>query len=341
MRRIVLPGLLVVAAAAIVFECAAASAAVPAPIAEAPVKRLQTVVVSGQQAGPGLWKVSRDGHVLWILGIVSPVPRKMAWHSPQAEAELARAQEIIGPPGVSATMGWGGAFKMAFAMPTMLRARKNPDGKALRDVLPPDLYVRWSGLKALYLPRDDSVEAWRPEFAAMSLYEAATKSAGLEGSQHITERVYALADRYKLKRTSATIRFELKDPKGLAKSFTRSNVDGVACFRSVLDQLDSDVRDAADRANAWAVGDVAELARLTADDRRQSCLDAFMQVEAIREMGMADAIPRARQQWLAAVDAALVANAATFATLPMNELLGGSGLLAELRAKGYAVEAPE
>jgi hypothetical protein len=30
---------------------------------------LDTVVVSGVQPGPGLWKVSKDGHALWILGI--------------------------------------------------------------------------------------------------------------------------------------------------------------------------------------------------------------------------------------------------------------------------------
>ena len=36
-------------------------------------------------AGPGLWKVSSGAHTLWILGLVSPVPRKMDWYSPQAD----------------------------------------------------------------------------------------------------------------------------------------------------------------------------------------------------------------------------------------------------------------
>ena len=41
---------------------------------------LEEVLVTGQQPGPGLWKVTRPGdphgHVLWILGNYSPLPKK-------------------------------------------------------------------------------------------------------------------------------------------------------------------------------------------------------------------------------------------------------------------------
>jgi len=133
----------------------------------------------------------------------------------------------------------------------------------------------------------------------------------------------------------------LSDPKGLAKSITKSNVDDAECFRSVLDQLDSDLAHAAQRANAWAIGDVPELLRLVRRDRNDSCLDVFRQVEAVRETGMLDAYPRAQQKWLQAVDAALAANDTSFATLPMRELVASDGLLTRLRAKGYLIEAPE
>ena len=36
------------------------------------------VVISGRYRGPRLWRVSRDGHVLWVLGTVSPLPKKKA-----------------------------------------------------------------------------------------------------------------------------------------------------------------------------------------------------------------------------------------------------------------------
>jgi hypothetical protein len=264
----------------------------------------------------------------------------MDWYSPQAEARLGEAQEIIGPPHFVATVGFGSAFKLAFALPAILRARKNPDGKSLGEVLPPDLYGRWRVLKARYLATDDSVEDWRPQFAALALYDAALKSAGLEPGHRIDARLWKLADEHKLRKTSTAISFKVTDPRGVAKSFAKSNVDDVACFRSVLDQLDADVSDAADRANAWAVGDIAALARLSRSDD-DSCLEAFLQVEAVREMGMQDAVARGEQKWLAAADAALAGNASTFAMLPVDQLLSGRGLLARLRAKGYAVEVPE
>jgi hypothetical protein len=46
---------------------------------------LEEVLVTGQQPGPGLWKVTRpddaNGHVLWILGNHSPLPKKLSWRS--------------------------------------------------------------------------------------------------------------------------------------------------------------------------------------------------------------------------------------------------------------------
>jgi hypothetical protein len=316
------------------------AATVPAAPDAAPVKQLQKVVVSGVQAGPGLWKVSNGAHTLWILGLVSPVPRKMDWYSPQAEARLAEAQELITPPLVSATVGMGSVFKLAFAMPALLRARKNPDDKTLRDVLPPDLYARWQGLKLQYMPENKDVEEWRPSFAAGALYDAALKAAGLEQGNRIRARIDDLADKRKLRKTSAAINLKIESPRGLAKSLSGSNVDELACFRSVLDQLDADVADAADRANAWAVGDVDELTRLVrkSDD---SCLEAFTQIEAVRDLGIKEALPRADAKWMAAADAALAANSTTFAMLPMTSLLSDDGLLARLRAKGYVIEAPE
>ena len=35
----------------------------------------ETVVVSGALPGPGLWKVRKDGHTLYVLATLSPLPR--------------------------------------------------------------------------------------------------------------------------------------------------------------------------------------------------------------------------------------------------------------------------
>lgn len=317
--------------------------AVPVGNAPAPgdITDVAVVLVSGQYTGPGLWKVSKGEHALWILGTVSPVPKGMDWYSPQVERVLAQSQEIIGAPGFVSSVGAGGMFKMAFAIPTMLRARRNPDGKTLGDVLPADLYARWSLLKPVYLGNDMSVEQWRPVFAAAELYQAAIKRTGLIAGTGVGKRIGEVEKEHKIKRTSTMIRTEIKDPKGLAKSFARAELDDVQCFRSVLDRLELDVANAAQRANAWAGGDIVELTRLFRRGDVMPCFEAMANTEAARSLGLEDAIARSQLLWLQAAEAALVANHTSFATLPVGELLQANGLLARLQAKGYAVVVPE
>ena len=318
-----------------------AAAATPAPAAADRVNTLETVVVSGIRPGPALWKVSSGDKVLWILGTVSPVPEKMEWYSPQSEAVLRNATEIIGPPQAGVQVGFGSAFKAAFAMPTILRARKNADGKLLKDVLPADLYARWAQLKQQYIGKDRSIEEWRPIFAAGKLYSAALEKAGLTSGTGTGGRIAEVAKERDIKRTPSSVNIAITDPKGMAKSFTKSNIDDVACFRSVLDRLELEVAHAALRANAWAVGDLPELTRLVTRDRLPTCLEAFAKVEAMKDSGILEATAQSRAKWMKAMDAALASNATSFATLPMIEIVTSDGLLSKLRAKGYLIVEPQ
>lgn len=306
-----------------------------------PVVDLAVVPVSGLKSGPGLWQVKRGPNTLWIFGVVSPLPKGLDWYSPQAEQALARSAQIIGSPGVSVTLGVGGMFRAAFAMPTVLKARKNPDGQTLREVLPAPLYARWSTLRAQYLPNDESVEEFRPSFAAGKLYAAALERAGLVGAGRVYERIGKLVDDHGVERVSTKVKAEISDPKRVAKTLIRSDVDETACFRAVLDALEADVALATKRANAWAQGDVATLQALGARTSMDSCDDAFFGSEVATQIGVADGKARTETQWLAAVDAALARNRDTFAMMPVTSLLGAEGWLARLRARGYEVVAPE
>ena len=58
-------------------QTAAPTSTTTAPPVPADVPLLAPVVVSGVVTGPGLWKVSKDGHVLWVLGTLSPLPGHM------------------------------------------------------------------------------------------------------------------------------------------------------------------------------------------------------------------------------------------------------------------------
>ena len=62
---------------------ASAQEVMPAPSGSIPL--LAPVTVSGVQPGPGLWKVSRGDHVLWLLGTTSALPANMQWRSDEVE----------------------------------------------------------------------------------------------------------------------------------------------------------------------------------------------------------------------------------------------------------------
>ena len=59
------------------------------------MESMEVIVVTGEQPGPGLWKVSSGNHVMWILGEVSPFPRKVKWKLGQ-NRKPEQLQKLIG-----------------------------------------------------------------------------------------------------------------------------------------------------------------------------------------------------------------------------------------------------
>ena len=157
-------------------------------------KDLETVVVRGVQPGPGLWKVTKGDHVLWILGTLSPLPKGITWDSARVEAIIATAQEVINVPEADLKSN-AGFFGNLAVLPALIGVRNNPDGKKLSDVVPAELYARWTPLKLKYIGGSDKAESWRPIFAALELYEAAIDKAGLT-DKVIAQKVVDAAARH-------------------------------------------------------------------------------------------------------------------------------------------------
>jgi hypothetical protein len=314
-----------------------APAAAPAPDA---TPELAPVLVSGVQPGPKLWKATRGGHTLWILGTLTPAPKRIEWQSREVEKVLDHAGTVL--LGARATVSADvGLFRTLLLVPKMLGARKNPDDKRLRDVLPAAQYARWVPLKARYLGRDDDVERWRPLFAAQALYEAAIDRNGLDNDNQVRRKVAKLARRRDVPTTYATVTLKFSEPKDTLKRFSRTSLDDVGCFDRTLDRLETDLADMAARANAWSVGDLDTMQRLPYEDQGPACLTAMIDTAIAQEQGL-DALPgRVRTAWVDAADAALRDHDTSLALLPMAEILKPDGYLATLKARGVAVEAPE
>ena len=305
------------------FAQSAASLAPPPPGADNVVD-LPAVAVSGVQPGPGLWKVSKGEHVLWVLGTLSPLPRNMQWQSHEVAQVIGASQQVLLQPSIKlkADVGWLGKL---FLLPSAYSASKNAHGATLQQVLPQK-----------YLPDARKVERWRPLFAAQELYKSAIKAHELSKGGGIKERIDALAKQHGVAETPVEYQVVIAHPSAAIKAFTQSAPNDITCFSRTLEGIEQDLPAMTARANAWATGDLQTLRTLPDSDRRDACVAAL--TSACKTEPPA---PPPAATWLAAARAALTKNTQTFAVLPMDELLKPDGYLARLEAAGYQVEAPE
>lgn len=310
-------------------------------VADATEEPIEEVLVTGQQPGPGLWKVTlpseADDHVLWILGTYGPLPKKMRWRSAELESVLAQSQEYIGPVAMQADVGPLGGVTL---LPSLVGIRKNPGGKRLQDVVPPDLYSRWLPLKERYIGRDDDVEEWRPIFAAQEAYLKALRKSGLEPYGVVGPAVEKLARKARVKVTEPKVTVKVEKPREAIKDFKQAPLDDVECFATTIARLESDLELMKVRANAWATGDVARLRELAPVDNASACIAVVMNAQVMQDRGYTDWPARRAAAWLTAVEEALARNSSTVTALSIDEILRPDGLVARLRAKGYVVDDP-
>jgi hypothetical protein len=112
----------------------------------------EEVIVEGKHEGPRMWRIAKGDHVLWVLGTISPLPRKMTWQSDSVATVLQETQEVLPAwPSIGVGANPFTALRLYF---TWRKIQKSPDHMKLQEQLPPDLYARFSALKARYAPRD-------------------------------------------------------------------------------------------------------------------------------------------------------------------------------------------
>lgn len=333
-----------------------------APAGAAKLDELEEVIVTGEQPGPGLWKVSKGDHVMWVLASHSPLPKGMTWRSQKIEARIAESQEVL----------YGGEINIApdisllrgiTLIPAAMKAGKIPDKKTLKDVLPADTYGRWLALRQKYMGKDDDVERHRPAIALGELQAAAFNRNGLGGGVNVFEFVGAARKKHKvpahrLPEVKRTIKVE--DPRGMLKTAQKLQLTDVDCFTRGLGQVEPEIERARTIANAWARGDVAKLRSLHRNVRlidaiKENC--AYTWIAAIGDAGSKDAanmkrmladmewhleqaIVQSQRDWVAAAQMAIEKNRSTFTVLGLAEVFSPEGHLQKLRDLGYTVEEP-
>jgi uncharacterized protein YbaP (TraB family) len=306
-----------------------------APPAAAPAaasEPIEEVAVVGERPGPGMWRVSKGDHVLWLFGTLDPLPKRMTWRSRDVESVIAQSQEIIPSlPSVSANIGPISAIRLYMQW---RRTEKIPEKSHLKDWLSPALYARFTALTARYSPHDSRIEEMRPLFAARRLYEKAIDASDLTSHNDIQDAVLKLARKHGVSIRSTRLRIE--DPRGVLDEVGEIPREAeIGCLDATVERLESDLGAMQARARDWSVGDVEALRRLPYPKQRRVCQDAVVSSPRIRAL-----IDQATADWNAALEAALARNRTTLALRPIYDLLAADGTVARLRAKGYAVEGP-
>ena len=250
----------------------------------APDTAPEQILVVGKRPGPGLWKVSRDDHVLWIFGTNSPLPVKMVWRSQQVETVLAQSQEFLGAPGAGVSVGFSQAFNLITALPFLVGVKNNPDGARLQDVVPPDVYARWKVLKKKYIGDDAGIERERPIFAAPALFDKALAQSGLGNDRDVIATLLQIARKHHVKYTPTTIALDLDNPRGALRDFKKSPMEDLECFTKTIDRLEVDLDAMRGRANAWAIGDVELMRKLRYPDQVSACNAAVFNSAAMKSL---------------------------------------------------------
>lgn len=301
----------------------------PEPGAEA---ALQEIVVEGQHEGPRMWKVHKGDHVLWILGTISPLPKRLVWQPDAVREVLHQTQEVV-PAWPTYGIG-ANPFTALRVYIEWRRLQKPPDNLPLAQTLPPPLYARVEALKARYDAKDSKLEQMRPMLAARQLLARVFDAAGLAQHNEVQETVLQLARQQGVRVHQDKLKID--DPVDVLKDVGKTPLDReVACLESVVTLLETDIAPMQARARAWALGDVDTLRKLPHAADRTACIAAVSNTERVKNL-----IARAQDNWLISVEDSLNRNKGTLAVQSMDRLLGEQGALAALRAKGYSVEGP-
>jgi uncharacterized protein YbaP (TraB family) len=205
-------------------------------------------------------------------------------------------------------------------------------GKRLKDVLPPELHNRFAAQRSNVGEDADKWERYRPIIAAAFLQQAAFHQVNLSMRLDLGAALRVLAKKHGVRIEEikvAGVSDMLEALKSMPAATERT------CVEASLTTIESGLPRLVDRAQAWAVGNVERienLPELKDVDACRTALDAGK--------GALDVISRIRQTWLENIAKYLRSAGTTIAVVNLDMLLERGGVLDQLRAKGYEIDAP-
>jgi uncharacterized protein YbaP (TraB family) len=295
--------------------------------ADQPPPLMEELVVTGERTGPGMWHVHRGAAQVWILGSMSPLPKGITWRATQVEKVLDGAgQALVQKP---FEIGIARILWLLITERSVLMVR---GGKRLKDVLPAELHARFAAQRAKYTDDPNKWERFRPLIAAAFLQQAAFHQVGLSTRLDLGAAVRTLAKKHRVRVEEIKIAGvgDVMDALKVLPPATEN-----ACVDASLVTVERDLPRLLDRAQAWASGNIERIDKLREPAEVDACRAALDS-----GVGAADLIARIRRTWLGTIEKYLQTPGVTLVVLNMDMLLEPGGVLDELRALGYDVDAP-
>jgi uncharacterized protein YbaP (TraB family) len=295
--------------------------------AEQPAPALDEIIVTAERAGPGMWHVHRGDANVWILGSISPLPRDITWRSKQVESVLERTSQVLVQKPIEISVP-----RILWMLIADRKLLMVGGGKKLKDVLPPELHARFAAQRSKVSDDDSKWERYRPLIAAAFLQQAAFHKVNLSMRLDLGAALRELAKKH-------GVRIEEVKVAGVSDMLealkTMPPATERTCIEASLSTVETGLPRLVDRAQAWSNGNVERIENtpeLKEVDACRNALDAGK--------GASDVIGRIRQTWLENIEKYLRSAGTTIAVVNLDLMLERGGLLDQLRAKGYEIEAP-
>jgi uncharacterized protein YbaP (TraB family) len=288
---------------------------------------MEEIVVTVERPGPGMWHVHRGAANVWILGSISPLPRDITWRAKQVEEVMQSTSQVLVQKPLELSIP-----RVLWMLIADRKYLMVGGGKRLKDVMPPDLHARFAEQRGKVGEDADKWEHYRPIIATAFLQQAAFHKVNLSMRLDLGAALRKLAQKHgvrieEIKVAGASDMLEaLKTMPPATESL---------CVEASLHTIESGLPRLMQRAQAWADGNVERIENLPELKEVDACRNAL---DAGK--GASDVIGRIRETWLRTIDKYLRSDGTTIAVINLDLLLERGGLLDQLRAKGYEVDAP-
>jgi uncharacterized protein YbaP (TraB family) len=281
----------------------------------AAVMALLVATMSAQGASRNfLWKATKGGSTMYLVGSVHLLAKDYYPLNPALEAAFKDSDRLVEEVDLGEMMATENQLSML--MEGML-----PAGQSLENVISKQTFdVVSKRLEGLGMPVEP-LKRMKPWLLAITLLGMEWQKAGFEAELGLDKHFYDLARSAKKPVEGLeTVRFQISQFDGM------TNDEQERLLAETIKELDTQQAEVTRLADAWKAGDVATVERIVLQDlKSERRLYDRMLVER-------------NKNWVPKIEAIVAKGGRPFIVVGAAHLVGSDGLIAMLRARGYAVE---